>query len=77
MFRDEQESRCIAVEAVARVKVKSCAVLFVKTEHGICDRSVHFLCGRMHKLTCGFVDDEEVIVLVDDCERKPLGGDRS
>ena len=75
MFRDEQQSRRIAVEAVAWVKVKSYAALFVKTEHGICDRSVRFLCCRMHELTCGLVDDEEIIVLVDDGERKPLGGD--
>ena len=75
MFCDEQQSRCIAVEAVARMKVQPCAARGIEPQHGICDRAVRLLCRRMHELPCGFVDDEEVVVLVHDCERKTLGGD--
>ena len=69
MLCDEEQPACIAVEAVAGVNVEMDAADGIVSAHGVCDGAARFLCRRMDELSCGFVEDEQVVILIDDRKR--------
>ena len=73
MLRDEQQSRRIAVEAVAGVKVEWRAVRCVESKDCVGNSSVCLPCRRMNELSCGLVDDYKIHILVDDRKRQLFG----
>ena len=64
-----RSSARIAVEAVAGVNVEMDATGGIVSAHGVCDGAARFLCRRMDELSCGFVEDEQVVILIDDRKR--------
>ena len=75
MLCDEEQPARIAVEAVAGVNVEMDAADGIVSAHGVRDGAARFLCRRMDELSCGFVEDEQVVVLIDDRKRQRFGND--
>ena len=72
---DEEQPARIAVEAVAGVNVEMDAAGGIVSAHGVRDGAARFLCRRMDELSCGFVEDEQIVVLIDNRKRQRFGND--
>ena len=76
MLCNEEQPCGIAVETVAGMKIERSAARLIESENGVGNGSVRFPRGRMDKLSCRLVEDEQVVILIDDRERDLLGHDR-
>ena len=75
LLGDEHESARLAVEAVHGMEGMIFAVRFVVEEYGVGEGSPVLAVRRMHEHACGFVDDEEGIVLVTNVYGDVCGSD--